>query len=129
VAKVSWQIRDADYEAIERVSSGVLGSWPAADLGGLRLCPVEACHADSAKPHDAYHPVGICRMGNDDRATVDLDLKVKGTENLFLLSTGIFPSAGTANPTFSMLCFGERLGNRLAGDAASQAAPYQVKVS
>ena len=66
------------------------------------------------KPYDAYHPVGTCRLGVDEAATVDLDLRVRGTENLYVLSTGVFPSAGTANPTFSMLCLGDRLADKLA---------------
>jgi choline dehydrogenase-like flavoprotein len=44
---------------------------------------------------------------------VTRDLLVRGTTNLHVLSTGVFPSAGTANPTFSLLCFGEALATRL----------------
>jgi choline dehydrogenase-like flavoprotein len=52
-------------------------------------------------------------MGTDEEATVDLDLRVRGTQNLYVLSTGVFPSAGTANPTFSMLCLGDMLADKL----------------
>jgi choline dehydrogenase-like flavoprotein len=44
---------------------------------------------------------------------VDFDLKVHGVDNLWVLSTGVLPSAGTANPTFSMLCLGNRLAEQL----------------
>jgi choline dehydrogenase-like flavoprotein len=72
-----------------------------------------ALAGEAAKPYDAYHPVGTCRMGDDAQAVVDLDLRVKGTANLSVLSTAILPSAGTANPTFTLLCFAEALADQL----------------
>ncbi|MGH6693496.1 MAG: GMC family oxidoreductase [Gammaproteobacteria bacterium] len=112
VAIIHWRIGNADYRAIRLLSQRFMRSWPAAALGGVRLVRV---HADAAsmKPYDAYHPVGTCRMGDDAEATVDLDLRVRGTRNLFVLSTGVLPSAGTANPTFSMLCLGDKLAETL----------------
>jgi choline dehydrogenase-like flavoprotein len=54
-------------------------------------------------------------MGNDPESTLDLSLGVKGCRNLYVLSTGALPSAGTANPTFTMLCLGEQLSDHLTG--------------
>jgi len=53
-------------------------------------------------------------MGTGQGAVAEHRLRVGGTENLYLLSTGLFPTAGTANPTFSMLCLGDALADRLA---------------
>ena len=71
--------------------------------------------ASSPKPHDVYHPVGTCRMGTDAAAVVDPESRVHGAANLSVASTAVFPSAGTANPTFSMLCLVAALAERLAG--------------
>jgi choline dehydrogenase-like flavoprotein len=46
-------------------------------------------------------------MGSDDGAVVGLDLRVRGVAGLSVVSTSVLPSAGTANPTFSMLCLAE----------------------
>ena len=35
-----------------------------------------------SKAETAYHPCGTCKMGIDDMAVVDENLKVKGIENL-----------------------------------------------
>ena len=115
VAIIHWRIGDADYSGIDLLSQRFMASWPAAALG-VRLVRI---HADAAspKPYDAYHPVGTCRMGDDAEATVDLDLRVRGTQNVFVLSTGVLPSAGTANPTFSMLCLGDKLAETLTSFA------------
>ena len=66
------------------------------------------------KPHDAYHPAGTCRMGEDQESVVSPNLSVHGTSNVSLLSTAVFPTAGSANPTFGMLCFAERLAESLS---------------
>ena len=112
-AVVNWQIHEIDYKNIQMLSQRLLTKWPGGPPGLPRLV---ATHIGDApkKPHDAYHPVGICRMGTDKEATVDLQLRARGTENIYVLSTGVFPSAGTANPTFSMLCLGDMLADQLA---------------
>jgi choline dehydrogenase-like flavoprotein len=52
-------------------------------------------------------------MGKNKESVVDENLKVWGVENLWVVSTGVLPSAGTANPTFTMLCLAERLTEQI----------------
>ena len=52
-------------------------------------------------------------MGKNKESVVDENLKVWGLENLWVVSTGVLPSAGTANPTFTMLCLAERLTEQI----------------
>jgi choline dehydrogenase-like flavoprotein len=121
VAAIVWKVREADEENIKTVREALLSRWPDASTGFPRLSR-EQGSTDDPKPYDAYHPVGTCRMGSGPEATVDLDLKVKGSANLFVLSTGVLPGAGTANPTFSMLCLGDRLSEQLAAGHVSTTA-------
>jgi choline dehydrogenase-like flavoprotein len=110
---IRWEISESDRTSIQFLSERLLRRWPSDALGGIDLLPRIEKGRSALKPHDVYHPVGTCRMGLDDQATVDLDLRVRGTKNLFVLSTALFPSAGSANPTFSMLCLGDRLAAKL----------------
>lgn len=109
IAIINWGIDDQDIENICQSAQRILNKWPgkAAGLPEL-LSTIPGC-GDMAKPHDAYHPVATCRMGDDAQAVVDGNVKVFGVENLWVISTGVLPGAGTANPTFTMLCLAERL--------------------
>ncbi len=112
VARINWRINDVDYANIQQTAARIVSKWPGLRGGLPDLAPV-FIGGSGPKPHDAYHPVGTCRLGVDKGAVVDTHLRVQGTDNLWVLSTGVLPSAGTANPTFTMLCLGDELADRL----------------
>jgi choline dehydrogenase-like flavoprotein len=113
VAQIHWRISDIDLSNIQASALRILEKWPDTKKGlpGLIL-RINGCGYE--KPHDAYHPVGTCRMGSDPEAVVDENLKVWGIDNLWVVSTGVLPNAGTANTTFTMLCLAEALAENLS---------------
>jgi len=68
---------------------------------------------DQINFYDAYHPTGTCTFGDEKSDTLNYNLKVKNTKNLYSLSSAILPTAGIANPTFSLLCFAHELSNEI----------------
>lgn len=63
---------------------------------------------------DASHHMGTARMGATPRTgVVDAECQVHGIHNLFIAGSSVFPSAGHANPTLTLLALTLRLAARL----------------
>jgi choline dehydrogenase-like flavoprotein len=63
-----------------------------------------------------FHPSGVCRMGLDEgTAVVDGDCRVFGTDNVYVSGAAVFPAAGTANPTATVVALTLRLADHLIG--------------
>ncbi len=68
-------------------------------------------HAEG--PQGAGHIMGTCRMGNDPKTSVvDKHLRVHGHGNCFVVSSAVWPTVGTANPTLTLAA----LSLRAVGD-------------
>jgi choline dehydrogenase len=69
----------------------------------------------SAEP--ACHPFGTCRMGCDADAVVGPDLRVRGTENLWVADASILPDGISANLNAVCMMIGAKLGRTLASSS------------
>jgi choline dehydrogenase-like flavoprotein len=58
--------------------------------------------------------MGTTRMSDDpSTGVVDTDCRIHGVENLYVSGSSVFPSAGHANPTLTILALALRLTDRL----------------
>ncbi|KAI1180765.1 fungal cellulose binding domain-containing protein [Nemania sp. FL0916] len=79
----------------------------------------------------ANHWIGTSKLGTDDGRTngtsvVDIDTRVYGTDNLFVVDAGIFPGHVTANPSAYIVTASERASERILALAPAKAqAQYQ----
>ena len=109
---IKWDVSEQDLRAMSAMAKEFISKWKQLPAEFPAIEPVQV-EASGRKPHDAFHPVGTCCMGLEGSAVVSSELQVHGSSNLFVLSTAVFPTAGTANPTLSMLCLGEALAGLL----------------
>ncbi|MGK0298998.1 MAG: choline dehydrogenase-like flavoprotein [Gammaproteobacteria bacterium] len=64
----------------------------------------------------SHHLYGTVRMAEDDNhGVVDKNLKVFGTKNLYVASSGTFPTTGAANPSLTVVALARRLGAHVLG--------------
>jgi choline dehydrogenase len=66
------------------------------------------------------HFVGTCRMGSDDAAVVDTDLRVKGVAGLRVVDASVMPNTTVGNINATVVAIAERAADLIASAARDE---------
>lgn len=71
------------------------------------------------RTQSGHHMTSTCRMARTpEQGVVDENLKVHGTDNLYVCSNAVFPTGSAVNPTLTLTAMSFRLGDHLVGGAS-----------
>lgn len=112
IPKLHWEWREKDREHVRKAQRYLADIFRDAGIGTLKI------ELENAMPQliesGRHHHIGTTRMSDDAKdGVVDSDLKVHGLGNLFVCGSSVFPTAGYANPTLTIVALAIRLGQRL----------------
>jgi choline dehydrogenase-like flavoprotein len=116
--RFNWQLTPLDKHSMRALYTRVGREFGRLGIGRVQLRDWLLSDDDTWPPlvSGGWHDTGATRMHHDPkRGVVDADCRVHGLANLYLAGAGVFPTAGSANPTLTLVALALRLADRLKG--------------
>ena len=107
---------DAELTVIAvRIARSIMTAPAMAPLQVEELAPGDPRQTDDeiiewvkAAAETTYHPVGTCKMGQDEMAVVDERLRVRGIQGLRVADASIMPTLTSGNTNAPSIMIGEK---------------------
>ena len=114
--QITYGLTKADIDSVIQLHQVLDQQLRAMDCGELEYWfPAAALHdAIRNMSKDGLHQCGTTRIADTpENGVVDANLKLWGTNNIYVCSSSVFPTSGQANPTFLLGVFAVRLAAHL----------------
>ena len=109
-----------------RLSRRVFAQTAFDAFRGTEVFPGDGVQDDAAiaafvrrKAETIYHPVGTCRMGSDDCAVVDSELRVRGIDGLRVIDASVMPDLPGGNTNAPTIMIAEQAADLILGHVAT----------
>jgi choline dehydrogenase-like flavoprotein len=118
--QADWRVGEMERRTALQFTTHVAAEFARLGIG---RCKFEPWLQDSRKPmtdslHETYHYIGTTRMAETPAdGVVDSNCAVFGMENLYVAGSSVFPTAGQANPTLTIVALALRLADFLRQNA------------
>jgi choline dehydrogenase-like flavoprotein len=129
--RATWDAMDrATFETIETCLSPQgpdrVEYWHGTAQAGewKRERPAPQLYRNTATVHDG----STLYIGAEEEAPVALDYRLRGTTNVYVTGNGLWPRAGSWNPTLTMVGLAMDLANRLVPERRAPDAPAAAKL-
>jgi choline dehydrogenase-like flavoprotein len=115
---LDWRLAGNELASLREFAIQIRDALQSSGIGQLKIDE----DLLSLNPHflsklgDTYHQAGGTNMAASEQdGVVDKNLRVFGTDNLYVIGASVFPTTSNANTTFTALAFTTRLIDYLAG--------------
>jgi choline dehydrogenase len=112
----------ADLRACVRLTREIFAQAPFDPYRGREIMPGAEVRDDAAidaflraRSDSAYHPCCTCRMGQDTRAVVDPECRVRGIGSLRVVDASIMPSMVSGNLNGPTIMLAEKAADLILG--------------
>jgi choline dehydrogenase-like flavoprotein len=112
-----WAWREPEQNDLIRLRRTIASALEDAGIGSVDI-------RDHLRPDpNAHHHSGTTRMHTDPgRGVVDENGRVHGRDNLYLAGASVFPTAGFANPTLTIVALALRLADHIRARAPQRSS-------
>ncbi|HVB49032.1 MAG TPA: GMC family oxidoreductase N-terminal domain-containing protein [Burkholderiales bacterium] len=104
--------------AREIIAAGPLAPWRGREMHTEGVSSDDAlAHILRQRADTIYHPVGTCRMGNDETAVVDSRLRVRGMQGLRVADGSVMPTLIGGNTNAPIIMIADKAAEMILADA------------
>lgn len=75
-----------------------------------------------------HHPIGTCRMGDDVLAVVDSNLRVRGTDNLWVADNSVVPTIPAGHTAGTAVIIGEKAAELVSAEASEGGGAQHIEI-
>jgi choline dehydrogenase-like flavoprotein len=114
---LDWRLTDLEKRSYRKLIETIGLACGASGVGRVRIHEWLWDEKDSSWPENlagGWHHMGTTRMHASSReGVVNENCRLHGMQNLFVAGASCFPTAGSANPTFTIVAMTLRLADHL----------------